>query len=532
LEKVAATDAHAIISKFLRLQSGLPLKKRRQLRVLLVEDSATQAHVRRAQLLHYGFEVEVLTRLADVLKRLAQPGIDVILLDLTLPDSAGLDTFFAVHTLAEDAPIVILSADDDEEIALQAMKGGAQDYLIKGRASPDSIGRCLTYAVERNQIEAELRHSEKLTRLILENSYDAFWAIDSAGELIGWNKQAENTFGYSREEVLGKRLEDAIVLPRFLESHLKIMDEMLKTGHSRILNRRIEVLLRRKDDTDVPVELVVFPVQVGELTTYCTFAHDITERRQIEERTRRLNEELEQRVQERTSALQVSNAQLQQFAKIASHDLQEPLRSVEGYANLLEKRYRGKLDSDGDEFIDFIQEGIKRMLELIQSVLRHSSIESSDVKQMSVVDMRKVLKEVLENLRVAIEETQSTVLVGDLPNVQANRTEMVQLFQNLIGNAIKYHGKEAPIIKVSCEENVHELVFSVEDNGIGIESKYADKIFDMFARLHGKTQFKGTGIGLAICKKIVETHCGRIWIQSEPGKGSIFIFTLPKVAVE
>jgi PAS domain S-box-containing protein len=505
------------------------LKNRRVLKVLLVEDSATQAHVRRSQLLRHGFEVEVLTRLTEVLKRLATGGVDVTLLDLTLPDSSGIDTFFAVHAAAEELPIVILSADDDEDVALQAMKGGAQDYLIKGRATPDAIARCLYYAVERNQIEAELRHNEKLTRLILENSYDAFWAVDNTGEIIGWNKQAENTFGYSRDDVIGKTLADTIVPPRFLESHLKTMEEVLTTGQSRILNRRAEIILRRNDDSEVPVELVVFPVQIGEIRTYCAFAHDITERKQIEERTQRLNEELEHRVEERTQALVQSNAQLQQFAKIASHDLQEPLRSIEGYANLLAKRYKGKLEKDGDEFIQFILDGTGRMIELIQSVLLHSSI-SSEVKSTCEVDIRKVIKEVLQNLKAAIEESQTTVEVADMPVVVANRSEMVQLFQNLIGNAIKYRGERKPVIKVGWEENVHEIVFSVEDNGIGIDPMYSEKIFNMFARLHGKTEFSGTGIGLAICKKIVETHGGRIWVQSQPGKGSIFLFTLPKVS--
>jgi PAS domain S-box-containing protein len=466
--------------------------------------------------------------LSEVVKRLVEPGIDVCLLDLTLPDSSGIETFFTVHNVTEDLPIVILSADDDEDIALQAMKGGAQDYLIKGRATPDAIARCLSYAVERNQIEAELRHNEKLTRLILENSYDAFWAIDNGGEIIGWNKQAENLFGFKRDEVIGKTLAETVVLPRFADAHARRMDQILATGTSDILNRRAEILLQHKDGHEVPVELVVFPVQIGEIRTYCAFAHDISERKLIEERTRRLNEELERRVEERTTALMQSNAQLQQFAKIASHDLQEPLRSIEGYASLLARRYKGKLDQDADDFIEFIQDGISRMLELIHSVLLHSSIGSSDVKPVSPIDMQKVVRDVLENLQHSIEESGTTVDVGRLPEVVANRTEMVQLFQNLIGNAIKYRGQIKPQIKITCEENVHEFAFSVEDNGIGIDPKYSGKIFDMFARLHGKTEYRGTGIGLAICKKIVETHGGRIWVQSEPGKGSIFIFTLPR----
>ncbi len=499
---------------------------RRMMRVLVVEDSMTQAQLHRVNLSRHGFEVEWVTSLADVTKRLKQPGIDIVLLDLSLPDSDGIDTFFRVHAAAESIPIVVISAEDNENVAMQALKGGAQDYLIKGKAPGEAIVRCLYYAMERSQIEAELRHSEKMTRLMLENSYDAFFAVDQAGEIIGWNGQAENTFGYSRAEVIGKTLGETIVLPRFLYAHLRQMDKMLTTGESKILNRRSEILMRRKDGTEVPIELVVFKVDLGDSSTYCSFAHDISERHQIQLRNRQLNEELERRVEERTSELVRSNAELQQFAKIASHDLQEPLRTIEGYTNLLAKRYKGKLDQDADDFIDYIQDGASRMLLLIQGVLTHSSIGSTDLKPVEIVDVDDVIEIVTRNLSLAIHESDAKIEYHDLPTVVGNKSELVQLFQNLVGNAIKYRGTLSPVIKISAEENVHEWVFSVEDNGIGIDPKYSEKIFDMFARLHGKTEYSGTGIGLAICKKIVETHGGRIWVQSEPGRGSIFLFTL------
>jgi PAS domain S-box-containing protein len=496
------------------------------MRVLVVEDSVTQAQLHRVNLSRHGFEVEWVTSLADVVKRLKNPGIDIVLLDLSLPDSEGIDTFFRVHAAAESIPVVVISAEDDEKVALQALKGGAQDYLIKGKAPGEAIVRCLYYAMERAQIESELRHSEKLTRLILENSYDAFWAIDAAGEIIGWNRMAEETFGYRREEVIGKTLAETLILDRYMEQHLQLMDEMLATGTSRILNRRAEVLMQRKDGSEVPVEMVVFKVELGDTKTFCAFAHDITERREIQIRRQELNEELERRVQERTEELVRSNAELQQFAKIASHDLQEPLRSIEGYASLLAKRYKGKLDKDGDEFIEFIQDAVQRMVQLIQGVLAHSSIGATDLKPVETVDLTEVIETVEANLRALIKENRATISYESLPKVVANKSEMLQLFQNLVGNAIKYRGERDPVIKISAEENVHEWVFSVEDNGIGIDPRYAEKIFDMFARLHGKTQYAGTGIGLAICKKIVETHGGRIWVQSEPGHGSIFLFTL------
>jgi light-regulated signal transduction histidine kinase (bacteriophytochrome) len=261
---------------------------------------------------------------------------------------------------------------------------------------------------------------------------------------------------------------------------------------------------------------------------YCTFVNDITERLEIERKRRQINQELERRVQERTAELQRSNEELHQFAKVASHDLQEPLRSIEGFADLLAKRYKDRLDHDANEFIDFILEGTNRMEQLIQAVLAHSRIsEEGEKTEAPLTDVNSVIKEVLANLSQSISETGATFDIGTMPTVRVDRSQLIQLFQNLINNAIKYTGSNIPHISVSAELNVGEWLFSVQDNGIGIDSKYAERIFDMFARLHGRTKYSGTGMGLAICKKIVTTHGGRIWMESEVGQGSIFFFTLP-----
>mgnify|MGYP003384631033 CR=1 FL=1 len=498
------------------------------MRVLVVEDSFTQAQIHQMNLLRRGFEVEWVTSLHEVITRLRQPGIDVVLLDLSLPDSRGIDTFFRVRSEADGMPIVVMSALDDEAVALEAMHGGAQDYLIKGEASNDTLVRCLRYAFERGRVEQQLRDSEKRLRLIIENSYDAFIAFDASGEIKGWNMQAENTFGWQSEEILGAQLANTIIPQRFLAAHKRDMFNLMTRGTGKLLNRRAEMQLMRKDGREIPVEIALFSIRVDDSTErYCAFLHDISARRDMEQRHKEWNDELEGRVQERTEELRRSNAELHQFAKVASHDLQEPIRAIQGYAQLLAKRYKDKLDTDANEFIDFILDGCNRMVKLIQAVLQHAAIGTSDIKAVQFVDCRLVLEEALANLRAAIEESGTRVIVGEMPTAVANRTEMVQLFQNLIGNAIKYRQPNRNHeIHVSCEANVHEWVFSVRDNGIGIDPRYTDKIFDMFARLHGKTQYSGTGIGLAICKKIVETHGGRIWVESELGNGSIFLFTI------
>lgn len=510
------------------MKGQVKLPYERLMRVLVVEDSFTQAQIHQMNLLRRGFQVEWVTNLHEVLIRLKDPGIDVVLLDLSLPDSRGIDTFFKVKTAAEGVPVVVMSAMDDEETALEALHGGAQDYLIKGQATNDMLVRCLRYAFERGRVEQELRDSEKRLRLIIENSYDAFIAFDASGQIRGWNHQAENTFGWSRDEVLGRNLADTIIPLRFLPAHKRDMFNLMTRGTGKLLNRRAEMQLLHRDGREIPVEIALFPVKLGGTTdSYCAFLHDISARREMERRNKEWNDELERRVQERTEELRRSNAELQQFAKVASHDLQEPIRAIQGYSQLLAKRYKGKLDSDANEFIDFILDGCSRMIKLIQAVLQHASIGTTDVKAVQFVDCRIVMEEALANLKASIEESKTTVRFGELPTVVANRQEMVQLFQNLIGNAIKYRepGRN-PKIHISAEANVHEWVFSVQDNGIGIDPRYTEKIFDMFARLHGKTQYSGTGIGLAICKKIVETHGGHIWVESELGNGSIFLFTI------
>lgn len=221
-----------------------------------------------------------------------------------------------------------------------------------------------------------------------------------------------------------------------------------------------------------------------------------------------------------------SNAELEHFAYIASHDLQEPLRMMKGFSQLLRRRYKGKLDSDADEFITYITDGATRMQRIIDDLLMYSRVGTRG-KPFEPTDCKAILDQVLLNLQVVIQENKVAITHDPLPTVMADPSQMVQLFQNLLGNAIKFRGKEPPRIHISAKRKGNEWVFSVCDNGIGIDPQYAERIFMVFQRLHGKDEYPGTGIGLAICKKIVERHGGRIWVESELGKGSTFYFTLP-----
>jgi signal transduction histidine kinase len=266
---------------------------------------------------------------------------------------------------------------------------------------------------------------------------------------------------------------------------------------------------------------------------------------QAKEAAEKARDELEQRVKERTFELVITNEQLhqkteelarsnrelEQFAYVASHDLQEPLRMVTNFVQLLAKRYQGKLDSNADDFINFAVDGTTRMYTLINDLLAYSRV-GTRAKPFEPTNCEVILQEALDNLKVTMEESGAIVTHDSLPTIMADSSQLVQLFQNLIGNAIKFRGNEPPRVHISASRNGNEWTFSVKDNGIGIAPEYSERIFVIFQRLHSRQEYDGTGIGLAICKKIVERHGGRIWVESEPEKGATFYFTLPKEGVQ
>jgi signal transduction histidine kinase len=244
------------------------------------------------------------------------------------------------------------------------------------------------------------------------------------------------------------------------------------------------------------------------------------------EQVRALNEELENRVEQRTQALQRSNEDLQQFAYIASHDLKEPMRMIASYSTLLQRRYSGRLDQDADDYIGFITGGVHRMNALISDLLEYSRAGEAPDGSLVSVDTDAVLQNVLSNLKVTIAESKVRISAAKLPGVVCDPMLLTQVFQNLIGNAIKYRGERAPEVEIAAISGSTETVFSVKDNGIGIEPENIDEIFAIFKRLHAK-QYEGSGIGLAVVKKIVERQGGRIWVESTPGSGSTFFFSVP-----
>ncbi len=366
----------------------------------------------------------------------------------------------------------------------------------------------------RKAAEEHLAQMEGRYRGLLEAAPDAMVVVNTGGEIVLLNVQAEKQFGYRRDELVGQQVKN-IIPEGFAE---RLIADALRSAEDALaqqIGTGIELSGRRKDGSEFPIEIMLSPLEGAEGILVTAAIRDITARKKAEVQLVNKVEELKR-----------SNEELEQFAYIASHDLQEPLRMVASYTQLLSRRYKGKLDADADEFIAFAVDGANRMQRLIQDLLAYSRVETKG-KDLLETASEVALQQALRNLRGAIEESGALVTHDRLPIVLADETQLVQLFQNLVGNAIKYQGPGVPRIEVSAVRNGGDRwLFSVQDNGLGIDPQYFEKIFGMFQRLHKREEFAGTGIGLAICKKIVERHGGRISVESRPGQGSAFSFTL------
>jgi PAS domain S-box-containing protein len=350
---------------------------------------------------------------------------------------------------------------------------------------------------------------------LLEVAPDPIVIVDMHGAIAIVNRQTELIFGYAREELIGHPVE--VLVPDNLRAvHTAHRHSYSARPRTRPMGAGLELFGRRKNGSNFPVEISLSPLHSDSETLIVSIIRDITARKQAEERLRASAADLER-----------SNRELEQFAYVASHDLQEPLRMVASYTQLLARRYQGKLDADADEFIGFAVDGARRMQELITDLLTYSRVGSRALELKSVQANRTVDR-VIGDLGSAIRDSDASVTRDDLPTVQADPTQLEQLFRNLIANGIKFRRPDVPPeVHVSARRDVAAWSFEVRDNGIGIEPQYLDRIFVLFQRLHSRAEYPGTGIGLAICKKIVERHGGTMTVQSRPGQGTTFEFTLP-----
>jgi PAS domain S-box-containing protein len=378
---------------------------------------------------------------------------------------------------------------------------------------------------------ATLQRAEQRFRRLVETAPDAIVICRETGEMVLVNSRTESMLGYSREELLGQHIR--LLVPEWtFEPSWPADEESMEEPVPFVAGREANAV--RRDGQTIPVEIRASPLEIDESVLITSVLRDISERKRAEAKVRQLNSHLEElnahleeRVAARTEELQRSNEELAQFAYVASHDLQEPLRTVSVYTQLLARRYADVLDGDARLFMEYVTEGAQRMEYLIRDLLDFSQIDHRGVEQFKDVSSEHSLSEAMANLQTAIEESSAIITHDELPVVKGDPMQITRLFQNLLMNSIKYRNPtRAPLVHVTSQQDAREWHFAVKDNGIGIEPQYAEKVFGIFKRLHGREN-PGTGIGLAICKKIVTRHGGRIWVESQLGAGATFHFTLP-----
>ncbi len=496
----------------------------RPLRLLHIEDSEDDATMLARKLKQDGYDLTVI--------RVATPGAmqaalrnhtwDLIVADWNLPQFSALFALEQLKLLELDLPFIIVSGTIGEEMAVKAMKAGAHDYVMKDnlqRLTPviEREVREATARRTRRRVEAELQKVEQRLELAVEGANIGIWDYTIPTGTVVYDRRWAQMLGYTVEELepvfhTWERLVHPDDLSRTLQawtthangnspSYESEFRLRTKAGSWNWVLSRGKVLVR--DTNGAPLRAIGTHL-------------DITARKEAEERLAAKVEELAR-----------SNTELEQFAYVASHDLQEPLRMVSSYCQLLQRRYQGKLDASGDEFIEYAVEGATRMHALIDDLLAYSRVATKG-KPLEQVDCTVVLRDALTNLKVALEQSDAIVTHDPLPTVLAHGNQLVQLFQNLISNAVKYRGAHRPEIHVAVDVQEEGWRFAVRDNGIGFDPQFADRIFVIFQRLHTKAEYPGTGMGLAICKKIVEQHGGRIWVESQPGLGSVFYFSIPR----
>jgi PAS domain S-box-containing protein len=384
--------------------------------------------------------------------------------------------------------------------------------LTEFRSQNAALKKTINESISAQLAVEELQH---YAESIVETIRQPLLVLDGELKIILANRYFYSTFEVNPDETLGCFIYDLgnkqWDIPRFRGLLETILPQMTTFDNYEVehdfatIGRRIMLLNARQIERVLGKERIILLA-----------IEDITERKQVETRLMGVMADLER-----------SNKDLEQFAYVASHDLQEPLRMVSSYTQLLAQHYEGRLDEKAKKFMDYAVDGAFRMQRLINDLLTYSRVGTRG-KPLETTDTHALLGEAIINLAALIEEKRAIITNDDLPTVLADTSQLMQVFQNLISNAIKFQGENVPHVHVSVQDKGREWVFSIRDNGIGIERRYADRVFVIFQRLHTRQEYPGTGIGLALCKRIVERHGGRIWFESEPGNGSTFFFTMPK----
>lgn len=472
---------------------------------------------------------EIITVLDSKGKIIYQSSSIELVLGYSMEETIGKSYFDFINP--DDIPVLLKvfkdivkkpGASRTLEYRFRHKNGSWRILEVTGRTFIDDSGSISIIATSRDITER--KHQEealikaqaeaaaaKTAKETIDSMMDPVVITDLLGNITQFNYAFTDLFGYN-SEMIGEHPK-RIIIEKDVPKVQKGIVECIKSGF--VKNFECIAVSKEKKEFLVLFNITLLKNSTDDPIGLILVARDITERKEAEQKLRQTLEDLER-----------SNAELEQFAYVASHDLQEPLRMISSFLQLLERRYKDKIDEDANEFIAYAVDGASRMQQMINDLLQYSRVGTRG-KPFEKIDSKITLDLAIRNLSVAINENDAVITYDSLPIIMVDPTQLVQVFQNLIGNAIKFRRDDQPKIHISAERKENEWIFSVKDNGIGIESKHFDRIFSIFQSLHNKSTYPGSGIGLSICKKIIERHGGRIWVESKPGKGSIFYFSIP-----
>jgi two-component system, LuxR family, sensor kinase FixL len=492
-------------------------------RVLLVDDRPENLLVYELILGELDEELVMAHSGEEALALVESQDFAVILLDVNMPGMDGLETAKQIRSDERFAhlPIIFMTAFADDFQIAEGYARGAVDY-IQTPVVPEVLRAKVKVFADLYRMGEELhrrrnaeaaRQSAERIRLILDSSLDAVVSIDDAGLVTGWNPQAATSFGWSRDEALGKDLADLIIPERHRAAHRRGLANFLTTGEGPLLNRRLELAAIRRDGTEIPIELTISPLSLPDRYEFSAFIRDITDRKATEEQIRHYATELER-----------SNRELDQFAYSASHDLRSPLRAIGQMASWITEDHGKTLPDEVCRDLGLIQRRVRRMQQLLDDILDYARAGRQD-DELTHVDSERLVHEIVDMLA---PPPGMTVNVGALPAFVTHRAPLAQVLRNLIGNAIKHHDRAVGHIDVSASAGADSIEFVVRDDGPGIPREYHQEIFQMFSTLKPRDVMEGSGMGLAMVRKILENRGGSIHVESAEGRGATFRFTWPR----
>ena len=498
-----------------------------RVKLLLVDDDQDNLLALQAVLEPLQQELMLAQTGTDALRLCLDHDFAAILLDVRMPEMDGFETARMIRARKKSlqTPILFITGYRSDEQLFRGYNLGAVDFLFKPLV-PEILQSKVSVFVELRRTEQLLRRkaeelagAEQRYRAVLEAAPDAMVITDQAGMIELANSRADTLFGRSREALIGRDIHS--LLPAW-----ECPDEDLLHGGFPQPTSEQRLIAHRDDGSPFPAEITRNWFQTPDGVLITTAIRDATDQAHAEARIQKTNLELEKRVAERTAALRYSNEALRQFAWAASHDLQEPIRTVVTYSQWLSQITNGNLGTRESKMLATIEQHASRLNQLLAGLRQYIQVSDSGQQNRTSVDCNAVVKAASWNLGAMIQENGAIIESGALPTIDSLELPLVQLFQNLISNAIKYRSEDPPVIRISAQADDNCWIFSVQDNGIGIDPKYFDYIFGVFRRLHG-AQKSGTGIGLAICRAAVERLGGRIWVESTLGSGATFYVSLP-----